>query len=215
MKKIAFLLCLSVISSAQNIDYNAMIKEREKFFTEAIAQKYDASKISFDSINKDSISPKNANFTKLPYIDFCAYPPDRSLTFGPLNKGRFHGEKISDLPFSCDKSSGARKFFIKDSNISQSYHILRFNYSKLLLNENLPRANSSETFSINNVKNELHYIWQNVNGKNDRLWVIYSGGMGVLGGSSASENLATMSRYTLIFTQKGKDVEVILQYLNL
>ncbi|MWV61918.1 hypothetical protein DCO58_07005 [Helicobacter saguini] len=189
---------LGVVSAENYAKYADMISKRESFFTEAFAQTYDTTKINLDSKSG------------LEFIDFCSFPPDRSLVFGPLQNGRFHGQKVGDLPFTCNNNSGSKKIFIKNANITQSYHIIRANFSQFLLSENMPQKTSSETFNINGKQNTLHYIFQNFDTKkqeyivneraNDRFWIIYSGGI---------------SRYVLIFTQKGSNTEVIMQYLNL
>ncbi|RDU62686.1 hypothetical protein CQA53_09060 [Helicobacter didelphidarum] len=194
------------INSQLQIDYHAMIEKREKFFLESLAQKYDSTKIRITA-------------EKLPYIDFCSYPPDRSLPYGALENGRFKGEKITDLPFACNQNSGAKKFFIKDSNISQAYYIMRFSLRWLsALDENLPPTNTSHFFSINHnnpkKRGEIHYIWQyydniqhtyqtflhQITQNPQRLWIIYN---------------AQLQKYTIIFDTKGKDTEVIVQYLHM
>lgn len=197
-KKLYFLVFFSVFLKALNLeDYSDMITKREKFFTEAFVQSYDAAKIKIDSKSG------------LESIDFCEFPPDRSLVFGALQNGRFHGEKINDLPFTCNNSSGAKKFFLKNANITQGYHIIRANFPQFLLNENMPKTTSSETFKSDKI-NTFYYIFESIEPKSqnytianiadDRLWIIYSGGV---------------SRYTLIFTKKGSGVEIIMQYLNM
>lgn len=200
MKKILcyFLIAIFSILDSKEIDYADMVAKREGFFREALAQKYDSTKIRID------------NKTKLPFIDFCSFPPDRSLVYGALDNGRFHGQKLSDLPFTCNQTSGSKKFFIKNANIMQSYHILRANFSQFLLPEAPPKSTSSETFTMLNQTNTLYYIYQKYDSKaksysvantaNDRLWIIYTGGE---------------SRYSIIFSKTGSDTEVIIQYLNI
>lgn len=200
MKKIYFLLFLLNIiiniSATDSIklesytleraEYDKMTQSREKFFIEALVQKFDSTKAK-----KDSKSG-------LKFIDFCEFPPDRSLVFGPLNNGRFHGQKVNDLPFTCNNTSGCKKFFLKNVSIEQSYYIIRANFPQFLLRDKLPETNLSESFVLNGARNTQHYILQNLDSK--RLWIIFSG---------------PVARYTMIFTQKGSDVEVIMQYLNL
>lgn len=193
MKKFCFLLFfinfITFISAKDsiNLEYKKMIESREKFFTEAFAQKFDSTKVQQDS--KSGLS----------FIDFCRFPPDRSLPFGALQNGRFHGQKLNDLPFTCNERSGCKKFFLQNATISQSYHIIRVNFPQFLLQSEMPKSNISETFMLNNTQNTQHYIFQNLD-SNERLWIIFSGGF---------------ARYTLIFTQKNSDVEIIMQYLNL
>lgn len=165
-----------------------IIKEFEPFFKEAMAQKLESFKLKKDSI------------TGLSYIDFCEYPPDRSLVFGALENGRFKGEKIADLPFTCDESSGARKYFIYNKDIEQS--LIALKKLKLLdfIAKNLPLKNEI----IQSNKGNTTTLWQKDNTKNKdfkRLWILYR-----------NETLG-QSR-TIIFTQKGAYTEAILQYLN-
>ncbi|RDU71974.1 hypothetical protein CQA66_05800 [Helicobacter aurati] len=161
------------------------IQLREKFFKESFAQQYDALKIQRNST------------AMLEFIDFCMYPPDRSLPFGALENGRFKGEKVTDLPFTCNQNSGAKKFFLQDSTLESAYSIFRLSVPfASFLQEYMPQKNTAITLH----DSSIFYIWQR-NQQNQilRLWVIYHD--------------VTQSR-TLIFTQRGKNTEVILQYLT-
>lgn len=165
-----------------------IIKDFEPFFKEAMAQKLESFKLKKDSI------------TGLSYIDFCEYPPDRSLAFGALENGRFKGEKINDLPFTCDESSGARKYFIYNKDIEQSFIALKKLKFLDFIAKNLPLKNEI----IQSDKGKITTLWQKDNTKNKdfkRLWILYRNE--ILGQSC-----------TIIVTQKGAYTEVILQYLN-
>lgn len=182
--------------------YQKMIEKREKFFIESLVQPYDSSKVRVDITSK------------LHYIDFCSYPPDRSLPYGSLKNGRFHGTKVNNLPFTCNQSSGARKIFIKDSTLSQAYGIVRFHYPQLtFLIQNLPSQTC--TIDLDSQKQEAtHYIWERYNNNKqnyevffdtfiqnaDRLWVIHN---------------QNTQKSILIFHAKGKDTEVIIQYIGI
>lgn len=160
------------------------IELREKFFKESFAQQYDLAKIQKDSK------------TKLEFIDFCVYPPDRSLVFGALDNGRFKGEKIKDLPFECNQNSGAKKFFIKNSDIQLAYNIFRLTIPLAsFLQEKMPTGNKK--IALQN--GSILYIWQKSHKGITRLWVIYDG---------------TTEMRTIIFTQNGTTTESILQYLT-
>ena len=127
-----------------------IIKEFEPFFKEAMAQKLESFKLKKDSI------------TGLSYIDFCEYPPDRSLVFGALENGRFKGEKIADLPFPCDESSGARKYFIYNKDIEQSLITLKKLKFLDFIAKNLPLKNEI----IQSDKGNITTLWQKDNTKN-------------------------------------------------
>lgn len=193
--KIFIILCCIIMQvHATNIpnqkDFTQEIEKRKKFFKEALAQPYDKLKIR-----------KNAN---LEYIDFCAYPPDRSLIYGALQNGRFHGQKVLDLPFACNQNSGAKKYFLRHTTIAKSYEILRQSLQLSFLQENLP----TESQVINNIHEKLYYIWEPSSNKTFtynstknpmRLWIIYQ---------------SIPNKYTLIFTQNNMDTEIIVQYIG-
>ena len=197
MKSLILFLCVMLSSlNAQELmrqelstkQAQEIIKEFEPFFKEAMAQKLESFKLKKDSI------------TGLSYIDFCEYPPDRSLVFGALENGRFKGEKINDLPFTCDESSGARKYFIYNKDIEQSLIALKKLKFLDFIAKNLPLKNEI----IQSDKGNITTLWQKDNTKNKdfkQLWILYRNE--ILGQSC-----------TIIFTQKGAYTEVILQYLN-
>ena len=197
MKSLILFLCVMLSSlNAQELmkqelstkQAQEIIKEFEPFFKEAMAQKLESFKLKKDSI------------TGLSYIDFCEYPPDRSLVFGALENGRFKGEKINDLPFTCDESSGARKYFIYNKDIEQSLIALKKLKFLDFIAKNLPLKNEI----IQSDKGNITTLWQKDNTKNKdfkRLWILY-------------RNETLGQSCTIIFTQKGAYTEVILQYLN-
>ena len=198
MKSIIFLyvfLMLGNINAQELIKHELdskqtqeIIKDFEPFFKEAFVQQMESFKLKKDSI------------TGLSYIDFCEYPPDRSLVFGALENGRFKGEKINDLPFPCDESSGARKYFIYNKDIEQSFIALKKSKFLDFIAKNLPLKNEI----IQSDKGKITTLWQKNNTKNKdlkRLWILY-------------RNEALGQSRTIIFTQKGTHTEAILQYLN-
>lgn len=163
-----------------------MIKSYEGFFKEAFAQGYESFKVQ-----KDSRSG-------LHYIDFCAYPPDRSLPFGALSNGRFKGEKIKDLPFTCDESSGAKKYFIQNADIKASYLAIK----KLPIASFLPELIPNNT-ELSVAHGKITSVWQNSNQNRgvERLWILYRNNL--------------LQSCNIVFTRNGKNTEVILQYLNM
>lgn len=170
--------------------YQSMIDAREPFFSESILQAYEITKIQ---------RSKNG----FAFIDFCMYPPDRSLPFGPLQNGRFHGEKIKDLPFACGAQGGAKNIFIQNSNILKAYRILYDEYNLSFL----PKT-PLNTQSIN--KDSSYLIWQDYDKKNDRYNVVSSG-------MNARRlwiiAIDEVYRYTIIFIQNANNTEVIIQYV--
>lgn len=170
-----------------------IIKDFEPFFKEAFAQQIESFKLKKDSI------------TGAPYIDFCEYPPDRSLVFGALENGRFKGEKINDLPFTCNENSGAKKYFIYNKNIKQSFAIMK----KLKFLNFLTNTPSFRNEIIQNNQSTITTLWkesnqQRINKKDNdlkQLWILY-------------RNEAQEQSCTIIFTQKDTHTEIILQYLN-
>ena len=183
---IFFLFALLCIAKELDSKHSKlMIKNYETFFKEAFAQSYETFKMQKDS--KSGLS----------YIDFCAYPPDRSLPFGALDNGRFKGELIKDLPFTCDKSSGAKKYFIQNKNIQSSYEIIKTLPIASFLQDTLPNKNK-ETIKQNS---KTTILWQN-DSNAKRLWILYR------------NNILDQS-CNIIFTQKDRHTEVILQYLNM
>lgn len=165
-----------------------IIKEFEPFFKESFAQQMESFKLKKDFI------------TGLSYIDFCEYPPDRSHASGALNNGRFRGEKINDLPFACDKSSGARKYFIHNKNINQIFFSLKKLKFLDFLTKNLPVNNEI----VKNNQETIITFWKQINSKDidfKQLWILY-------------RNETIERSCTIIFTQKDKYTDVVLQYLN-
>lgn len=187
--KVYIVFFIFVLScSAKGLDSKTakdLMQNFEKFFKEAFAQGYESFKLQKDSNNG------------LSYIDFCAYPPDRSLPFGALDNGRFRGESIKDLPFTCDKSSGAKKYFIRNASIESSYKIIKMLPIASFLHDTLPHGNT-EILTSNS---KITTLWQH-DSKVKRLWILY-------------RDDALAKSCTIIFTQKGMDTEVILQYLNM
>lgn len=187
--KVYIIFFIFVLScSAKELDSKTakdLMQNFETFFKEAFAQGYEAFKIQKDSK------------IGLLYIDFCSYPPDRSLPLGALDNGRFKGERIKDLPFTCDKSSGAKKYFIQNANIQSSYKIIKTLSVASFLQDSLPNSNTE----MPNSHSKITTLWQN-DSNVKRLWILYR-----------DDVLARSC--TIIFTQKGKDTEVILQYLNM
>lgn len=185
MKIYNIFFMFALFCKAETLDskhVRAMIQSYEAFFKESFAQGYESFKMQKDSKNG------------LYYIDFCAYPPDRSLAFGALDNGRFKGNHIKDLPFTCDKSSGAKKYFIQNANIHSSYYVIKTLPIASFLPDSLPNENRE----ISNSNGKITILWQN--DSNKRLWILYR------------NNLKSC---TIIFTQKGSNTEVILQYLNM
>lgn len=197
MKSAIIFLCLFIASiKAQTLitknhlldskQTQAIIKDFEPFFKEAFAQQIESFKLKKDSI------------TGFSYIDFCEYPPDRSLTFGAFKNGRFKGEKINNLPFTCDESSGAKKYFIYNKNIEQSFFTLKKLKFLNFITE-IPRNN--EIIQSNNGTTTILWQHDDKNNKSKRLWILY-------------RNEALHKSCTIVFTQKDTYTEVILQYLN-
>ncbi len=186
-----YIICVylfMIFCNAKELDSvyaQTMIQKYEPFFREALVQGYEHFKI-----RKDSQSG-------LSYIDFCMYPPDRSLPFGALDNGRFRGEQIQDLPFPCDKSSGAKKYFIHNATIESSYKIIRSLSIAKFLADTIPSNNTITTHLYATITT----LWQ-IDNNRKRLWIFY-------------RNDTLLQSCTLIFTQKGKHTEVIVQYLNM
>lgn len=187
MRYIALIvICALQYMLANNTNNNIKdsIDIREIFFKESFAQQYDTAKIQRDPISN------------MEFIDFCVYPPDRSLVFGALDNGRFKGEKVRDLPFECNQNSGAKKFFIKNSNIKSTYHIFRLTIPLAsFLKEEMPINNEKITLK----NGSISYFWQKSKQGILRLWIIYDSQTEVR---------------TIIFTQNGTNTESILQYLT-
>lgn len=191
MRFCIIIFIIITLCNAKKLDskhVNSITQSYETFFKEAFAQSYESFKVQKDS--------KNGLF----YIDFCAYPPDRSLPFGALDNGRFKGEKINDLPFACDKSSGAKKYFIYNSTIQSSYMIIKTLPIASFLKD-VPTNYSTEEINSNI---SITTLWQDDNKSSNikRLWIIY-------------RNNDLFQSCIIIFSQNGKNTEVILQYINM